>query len=157
MSYSSSGRNGWVGESWMIDVSYLERSTKNGVPTYDASDTFTFVSQNTMVELVQIPDGTYRAKDEGAFLRFENKGLSGWEVRDKSGTRYLFGQTPASQIESAGKVFRWALDKVIDPNGNTILYTYTKDQGQLYPSRIDYTGHEPTSAAPTNQILFTLE
>ncbi|MBI3319452.1 MAG: VCBS repeat-containing protein, partial [Candidatus Omnitrophica bacterium] len=157
LTYSSSGRNGWVGDSWMVDVSYLERSTKNGVPTYDASDTFTFVSQNTSVDLVQIPDGTYRAKDEGAFLRFESKGVSGWEVRDKSGMRYFFGQTAVSQIESAGKVFRWALEKVIDPSGNTILYTYAKDQNQLYLSRIDYTGHEPTSAAPTNQILFTLE
>ena len=157
LAYSSSGRNGWVGVGWSLDVAYIERSTKNGVPKYDSSDTYTFMFQGVASDLVQIPDGTYRAKDEGLFLRFTNNGVSGWEVRDKSGTRYLFGETVASQIESTGKTFRWGLDKVIDQNGNSLTLTYTKDQGQLYVSRISYTSHEPTGLAPTNHVDFILE
>ena len=157
LAYSSSGRNGWVGVGWSLDLGYIERSTKNGVPKYDASDAFSFMFQGVASELVKIPDGTYRAKDEGLFLKFTNTGSSGWEVRDKSGTRYLFGRTTASQIESAGKVFRWCLDKVVDPNGNTLTITYTKDQNQLYPTSIAYTGHEPTSLAPANRVTFLLE
>src|SRR3989338_1591352 len=42
LSYSSSGRNGWLGVGWSLDLGYIEHSTKNGVPRYDASDTFTF-------------------------------------------------------------------------------------------------------------------
>ncbi len=157
LSYSSSGRNGWLGVGWMLDVGYVERNTKNGVPKYDSSDTYAFMFQGISSDLIQIPDGTYRAQEENLFLKFINNGVSGWEVRDKSGTRYLFGQTPGSQIENTGQVFRWALDKVIDSNGNTLTVTYTKDQKQLYPSRIDYTGHEPTSLAPANYVEFVLE
>src|SRR3989338_3545109 len=128
LAYSSSARNGWVGVGWSLDAGYIERSTKKGVPKYDSTDTFTFMFQGVASDLVRIPDGTYRARDEGLFLRFEDKGLSGWEVRDKSGARYRFGQTAASQVESGGRVFRWALEKVIDMNGNSVTFTYTKDQ-----------------------------
>jgi len=157
LTYSSSGRNGWVGVGWGLDAGYIERSTKNGVPKYDTTDTYAFMFQGVSSDLVKIPDGTYRAKDEGLFLRFEYKGVSGWEVRDKSGTRYLFGQAVASQIEDNGKIFRWALDKILDTNGNSLSITYAKDQGQLYPVQIRYTAHEATGLAPTNQVDFILE
>ena len=157
LAYSSSARNSWVGVGWSLDIGYIERSTKNGVPKYDTTDTYTFMFQGVASDLVQIPDGTYRAKDEGLFLKFVNNGVSGWEVRDKSGTRYFFGQTVASQIEETGNAFRWALDKVLDVNGNTLSLTYVKNQAQLYPTQIDYTGHEPTSLAPVNRVTFTLE
>ncbi len=157
LAYASSNRNGWLGVGWSLDVGYIERFTKNGIPKYDGSDVFTFMFQGISSELVRIPDGTYRAEDEGLFLRFEDKGLSGWEVRDKSGTRYFFGQDVTSQIQDSGQVFRWALDAVRDANGNTLTITYTRDQQQLYLSRIRYTGHAPTGLAPTNQVDFILE
>ncbi|MEK7806960.1 MAG: SpvB/TcaC N-terminal domain-containing protein, partial [Chloroflexota bacterium] len=118
---------------------------------------FTFLVNGVSSELVQIPDGTYRAKDEGAFLRFTRIASDGWEVWDKSGTKYLFGQTMASRIETGGNTFRWALDKIVDVHGNTVTYSYTKDQTQLYPAQIDYTGHDPSSLAPTNRVLFLVE
>jgi len=58
LAYSSSGRNGWVGVGWSLDLGSIERSTKNGVPKHDASDTFMFSFQGVTSELVQIPDGT---------------------------------------------------------------------------------------------------
>ncbi|MBI4597338.1 MAG: VCBS repeat-containing protein [Candidatus Omnitrophica bacterium] len=157
LSYSSSSRNSWVGVGWGLDLGFIERNTKDGVPKYDSTDAFTFMFQGVASELVRIADGTYRAKDEGLFLRVEDKSLSGWEVRDKSGTRYFFGQTAASQVESLGRAFRWGLDQVIDVNGNSLTITYVKDQSQLYPSQIRYTGHEPTGLAPANQVDFILE
>ncbi len=157
LTYSSSDRNAWLGVGWGLDLGYIERSTKLGVPHYDAGDTFAFLFQDVGSELVQIPDGTYRAKDEGLFLRFRNNGVSGWEVTDKSGTRYYFGRTTASQIAQGGRTFRWTLDKALDVHGNTILITYAKDQGQIYLDRIQYTGHEPTGLAPANHVEFQLE
>src|SRR3989338_7955388 len=160
LAYASSSRNGWVGMGWSLELGYIEHSTKAGVPAYDASDAYTFMFQGVASELVRIPDGTYRAKDEGLFLRFEQNGLDGWEVRDKSGTRYLFGGAPASEHTNARGTFRWCLRKIVDPNGNTLSVTYTKDQGQMYLSRIDYTGHESggvQDAAPTNYIEFITE
>ncbi|OGX37530.1 MAG: hypothetical protein A3C53_04955 [Omnitrophica WOR_2 bacterium RIFCSPHIGHO2_02_FULL_68_15] len=157
LTYSSSARNGWVGVGWSLDAGYIERSTKKGVPKYDSTDTFTFMFQGVASDLVRIPDGTYRARDEGLFLRFEDKGLSGWEVRDKSGARYIFGSTAASQVESGGRVFRWCLDKVVDPHGNGMTVAYTKDGGQPYLSEIRYTTHESTGRAAANRVALTLE
>ena len=158
LAYSSSSRNGTIGVGWSLDVGYIERNTKKGVPKYDSSDTFTFLFQGVSSELVQIPDGTYRVKDEGAFLRFENLGVSGWRITDKSGTKYFFGQAPSSRLQADdSKIFRWALDKVIDLNGNSQAITYTKDQNQLYLAAIDYTAHEPTGLAPLNRVEFFFE
>ena len=82
LAYSSSGRNGWVGVGWSLEVGAIERSTKRGVPRYDASDTFTppqqvgagftLSFQGIASDLVRIPDGTYRLKDEGLFLKIGN-------------------------------------------------------------------------------------
>jgi len=158
LTYSSSSRNGWLGVGWSLDVGYIERSTKNGVPKYDTSDTYTFMFQGVSSDLVQIPDGTYRAKHEGAFLRVESKGLDGWEVKDKSGTRFIFGGTPDSEIRNASaQVFRWGLRKAIDTNGNYLSVIYTADQGQVYPVEIRYTGHEPTALLPPHRVAFTYE
>lgn len=157
LTYSSSARNGWLGVGWGMDFGYIERSTRDGVPTYGSSDVFTFLLHGVNSELIQVYDGTYRAKDEGLFLRFENLGASGWRVTDKTGTKYLFGRASASRIENGANVFRWCLDKVIDPNGNTLEVTYAKYDGQTYLSQIDYTGHEPSGLAPANRVTFTLE
>ena len=160
LGYSSSGRNSWVGVGWGLDLGYIERSTKTGPPRYDTTDTYTFMFQGVASDLVKIPDSTYRAKDEGLFLRFEHKGVSGWEVRDKSGTRYLFGGNPDSEQTAAGGTFRWCLRKVLDTNGNFLTVTYVKDQGQSYLSRIDYTGHETSGVqdvAPANYVTFITE
>jgi len=160
LAYSSSARNSWLGVGWSLDLGYIERSTKRGVPAYNSSDTYSFMFQGVTSELVQIPDGTYRAKDEGAFLRFERLGISGWEVRDTSGTRYLFGGTPASEHTNTRGTFRWCLRKVLDTNGNFLTISYVKDQNQTYPSRIDYTGHETgglQDLAPANYVEFITE
>lgn len=160
LSYSSSSRNGWLGVGWSLDLGYIEINTKLGVPKYDGSDSYTFLFQGVMSELVRLSDGTYRAKDEGLFLRFVKAPEGYWEVTDKSGTTYLFGQTSDTRIEDGGRIFRWALNKVVDLNGNTLEVTYTKDANQLYLSQIDYTGHEVEGTqdlAPSNQVRFTLE
>ncbi len=158
LTYSSASRNGWLGVGWNLDVGYIERSTRRGVPTYDDSrDPFSFLFQGVNSELTRLLDGTYRAKQEGLFLRFQFNGASGWEVRDKSGVRYFFGQSPSARIENSGRTFRWCLEKVLDLNGNSLAITYTTDQGQIYPAQIRYTAHEPTNLAPSNQVDFILE
>ncbi len=155
LTYSSSTRNGWLGVGWSVDVGVIERSTKHGVPTYDSTDTFTLQFHGVSSDLVKIPDGSYRARDEGAFLRCRFDG-SGWEVTDPAGTRYLFGQTPASRIQSGSNIFRWALDRVTDLHGNAMRFTYETDQGQLYLAQIWYT--EPAVGPdPLNHVDFVIE
>jgi hypothetical protein len=36
---------------------------------------------------------------------------------------------------------------VVDTNGNYMSLSYTEDQGELYLSHIDYTGHEGSATA----------
>jgi len=157
MGYSSSSQNGWLGVGWGMDVGFIERSLRDGVPGYDGSDTFTFLFQGVNSELIRVADGTYRAKNEGLFMRFEEAGVNGWIAYDKSGTKYFYGQTSVSQIGDGPRVFRWCLDKVMDVNGNTMLVSYTHVGEQLYLSTIEYTGHEPSGLAPANRVDFILE
>lgn len=157
LGYSSSGRNGWLGVGWALDLGYIERSTRKGVPKYDATDSYAFSLNNVNSELVRLADGTYRARDEGGFLKIEDLGATGWMIRDKSGTRYLFGQSDASRVSSGTRVFRWHLDKVIDVNGNSMTLTYSKFDGLVYPATIDYTGHETLGTQPACRVNFLLE
>ena len=61
LAYASSNRNSWTGMGWSLDVAYIECNTKNGVPSYNSSDTYTFMFQGVSSELVVLPDGTHRA------------------------------------------------------------------------------------------------
>ncbi len=155
LTYSSSGRNGWLGMGWSLESGYIERSTKNGVPTYTASDIFVLQFQGVNSELVKVPDGTYRAKDEGAFLRFTFDGTQ-WQATDKAGTTYLFGQTAGARLQDGPNMFRWALEKVTDSNGNLMTYTYAPDAGQLYLDHISYT-QPAIGVNPTHQVDFVIE
>jgi RHS repeat-associated protein len=157
LSYASSGPNGWVGVGWGFDLGFIERSTRAGQPSYTDADTFAFMMQGVSSDLVKLGDGTYRAEMEGGFMRLEYLGpTAGWEVRDKSGTRFFFGQSVNSRVEEGGKIPRWCLDKVMDVNGNTMDIIYAKHGGQPHPVQIDYTGHSG-GLAPANRVTFTWE
>ncbi len=155
LSYSSSSRNGWLGVGWGLDMGFIERSTKYGVPKYNDADVFAFQLGGGSSEMVKLTNGTYRAEDEGLFMKFENLGTNGWQVTDKSGTKYLLGRTSASRVENGTQVFRWCLDKVIDPNGNTMDVVYEKSNTVVTTlQEIRYTGHDPSGLAPANRVVF---
>ncbi len=156
LSYVSGGRNGWVGTGWGLELGCIERSTRRGVPSYGSGDTFAASLQGVQAELVSIGSGEYRAKDEGAFLRFQFDGTT-WTVWSKDGTRYRFGFTSSSRLTGPGGTFRWGLDQVLDPHGNTLTVTYTADGGMLYPSQLQYTGHVPTSQTGPHTVDFVLQ
>jgi RHS repeat-associated protein len=138
LAYSSSGSNGICGQGWNLDLGAIERSTKKGVPSYNNSDTFVFISGGATTELVDVGLGHYRAKIESAFMDFYFDGTY-WQIKDKGGSKYFFGQTSASRIEGAPGIFRWAIDKVSDINKNYMSISYLKDNNQLYPELIKYT------------------
>ncbi len=156
--YSSSGGNSWLGVGWNLGNEYIQRSTKRGVPTYqDNQDTFDLMVKGVQSELVKISSTEYHARYEsGEFMKivFQN---DFWKVTDKSGTQYFFGQTEQAKDRNSLGIFSWQLEKVRDVSGNTITYTYTKDQGELYPSRIDYNGNEDENFAPTHSVEFVTE
>ncbi|MFC1703550.1 SpvB/TcaC N-terminal domain-containing protein [Candidatus Omnitrophota bacterium] len=142
LTYSSSSPNGIAGVGWSLELGSIQRSTKRGLPFYDdAQDTFVLTQQGSTQELVYDSSaGFYRAKIEGAFMRIEFINNTYWLVTDKEGIKYYFGQTAASQQEDTGKIFKWCLDRVEDLHNNYMKIIYLKDQGQIYPEYIHYTG-----------------
>jgi hypothetical protein len=100
--------------------------------------------------------GDYMAKvDDGAFMRYTLGTDGSWIAYDKRGWKYTFGATNNARVFDAAassSIAKWYLEEVADTNGNKILYRYTKDNNQVYPSYIDYTDHGGGSLA---EVAFT--
>jgi len=142
ISYSSNNSNGICGMGWAIPSNLIQRSTKTGNPRYDSTDTFVFMSSGANAELVSIGEGEYKAKIEGAFMKYlYDTSLNTWTVYDKAGTKYTFGASSLSRQEKNVLTFAWFLDRIEDVYGNFLTYIYDKPaDGQVYLKEIHYTG-----------------
>lgn len=162
--YMSGNGNGWVGMGWKLEFGAVERQVRYGL-NYSAND-FVARMSGANSELVQAPapaqSNEYRAKIERSFVRFRKlsaaDGQAYFEATDKKGVRYVFGQTAASRMADSAdpsRIFKWLLDRIEDRDGNYMVVIYSSDQGQVYLSRIEYTGNGTTT--PTNVVKFYLE
>jgi len=154
--YNSSSANGLLGMGWVMEMGCIYRSTKNGVPHYDATDDFVLMQAGSRQELVDISGNKteFRAKIEGAFMKFQFTN-NAWLVTDKKGTKYYFGLSAATRVydpNNTSRVFSWHLDKVEDTNGNYMTITYIRDGNDLYPDEIQYTGHSAASLSPFAKV-----
>lgn len=110
-------------------------------------------------ELVKDADGVWRPrKDDGTRIeQLASGGAAGeyWKVTTTDGTQYLFGSSstaksawqvpvfgnhPGEKCHAAAftssqcsQVWRWNLDRVIDPSGNTASYFYTPETNRYRP------------------------
>lgn len=139
---SQENDNGSVfGYAWGVNIPYIERVNKNGSEKLYTEKYFTSSIDG---ELVEISTNTYAPRvDNGNFHRYLLTS-NGWELTDKSGVVYKFGSSANSRQDNASntnQVYKWMLDKKEDLNGNYIVYEYYKDAGQIYPQKINYTGH----------------
>ncbi len=175
LGYNSGGGNSWCGMGWSLDMGYIERDTTKGscrawsgttpLNQYDDTKGFMVAFQGVNARLINVGGNVYRAEvDNGACLKFVYLN-PGWEITDKNGTKYRFGDTAATRIEnpnwSAGlgsSTFRWALSFIGDVNGNQSYYTYTKDRNQLYLKQISYNANINAPAVPaTHTVNFILD
>ncbi len=89
--------------------------------------------------------GEYMAKvDDGSFMRYTLQEDGSWIAYDKRGWKYIFGASTNGRLhnlDQSSEIYRWYLEDVIDPNGNKMIYRYSKDGGQVYPDYIDYTSN----------------
>jgi RHS repeat-associated protein len=146
LSYSPRGGNGPLGQGWSLDFGAIELSGKNGVPKYNSTDTFISTLGGGAQELVDIGNKQYRAKIEGAFITYTFDGQR-WSAQDKQGNTYYFGLdnvlNDASRVTDpggSGRVYRWRLSQVKDPQGNYYFIRYASDGGV----DIHYTGEPGT-------------
>jgi hypothetical protein len=157
LTYNSYRENGWVGVGWDLELGAIRRATKRGVD-YAAND-FVFVKDGYSIELVPRGDwgaDYYGAKIEEVFSKvYFNLSTGGWEVTGKDGTTSYYGTNSETRQESEKGVFKWCLDAVEDTNENYMTASYTKDQGEIYLERVEYTGSGTLS--PSNAVVFHLE
>jgi YD repeat-containing protein len=149
IAYSSASRGDditLIGAGWdLIGLGYIERSTKNGVPKYDSSDSYVLVLNRASNDLVySSSDLRYHTKQE-TFFRIELVSPY-WIVTDTKGTQYFFGYTAEARAQAADRgnvVRRWSLDRVRDTHGNEMLIKYHDstfdNNGGVYPEKITYT------------------
>jgi len=149
LSYNSARKNGWVGMGWSLDLGAIQRSTKWGLD-YGA-EAFALNGSIELLPRNSWGGGYYEPHIEEAFAKYQFiSATGGWVARARDGTRLFYGTTADSRQENPNGVFKWCLDRVEDANGNAMTVTYSTDQGQIYPARIDYTDG-------VHYVVFTLE
>jgi RHS repeat-associated protein len=152
LTYSSMGALGDTGLGWRIGIGRVERWRGDGTPTVGEPGGFSYVLSGAGGELRDTGGGVYRARIENVYREFRRAG-DGWEMPDGQGVLHRFGGTPESRID--GQL--WMLDRVQDPSGNTINYSYEKVNGALYPKEIRYTGYAPSGDPGSNRLEFEYE
>lgn len=142
LSYSSqsSDENSAFGVGWSLSLPVISRVNKTGSNQLYSQNNFT---SSLSGELVDLGGGNFGSKvDNGEFLSY-NFANNSWVVKDKKGTTYKFGaslQTRQADPAENSRVYQWMIEEARDTNDNYLRYEYFKDAGQLYPSRIVYTG-----------------
>ena len=96
---------------------------------------------------------SYRGTGDGTD---PSTGPQWFQMKSPDGLLYEFGRTVGSRLEPVGSdvPVRWALNKVTDPNGNYIEFTYSEltTYGVHYLDKVDYTG--TGFSAPIYQVDF---
>jgi len=138
------------GYGWSIDTPYIQRINRYGTENLYSSYDFYSTLDGEIASTSQATSSPtlYGAKyDDGSFREYTHKVDNSWEVTDKNGLTYKFGTTTLSRLDNpydSSEIYRWMIDEVRDSNGNYIKYEYYKNEGQVYPSKIIYTGNGST-------------
>lgn len=134
LTYSTGAGNGSFGLGWRLNILRIERRSDRGVPNYIDGDTFVIGDAEV---LVPVGANRYRPKSDTKFWKIEQLDES-WTIQTGDGKVMRFGQTPASREANGVRVFAWYLDEERDAAGNTILYSYRRDQNRLYLEEVRY-------------------
>lgn len=174
LQYSSSGGPGPFGLGWDLPIGRIERTTKWGVPLCTSShfNEFVLTLPGSVAELVNDPPGSaiHRPRVEESYVKAElNAAANSWTVYDRAGMKYEFGTVSSARIGTDPAVFlalqgesctyttAWALTRVTDPNGNTIVYSWANLFNQLVPVGIQYGGNIHTGAPHRYGVILNYE
>lgn len=164
--YHSNHGNSWVGVGWDLNLGSIQLNTKKGVDY--TSESFLLVTDDGSSELIFTGGSTgdqYNVKIESSFLRIRkitgSDGFPYWEITDKKGLRYTYGNSDAGRQYDPGdttkkRIFKWCLQRIDDTDGNYLSIAYVKDSGEIYPSQIDYTKHS-SGLASTYSVIFNTD
>ncbi len=131
LDYDGGGGVSELGLGWRLGgLLSVRRRVEQGLPHFDASDTFELSGTGVPSDLLEMPDGFFRAQYEsGGFFRVQRSADgSQWEARAKSGVTYRFGDKGFTE-EEAGKVVTYLLREQVDLHGHTIRYEWDTTEG----------------------------
>lgn len=174
LSYSSQGvGNGYSGHGWSLTgMSMISRAGKdffhNGIATpidhTGSNDAFVLDGQRLiLISGSNGADGSVYGTEQEGFSKIEAKGGNGnsptwFKVTTKNGTILEYGtDNSVFKTNDGTNIIFWLLRRVIDANGNYMIYNYNIDNANRYYSlaSIQYTGNTNGGIAPNYQIVFT--
>jgi hypothetical protein len=140
-------------------ISYSWKPPTSAYPTTETTKTNWTTTGGTDQEILtiryQTPNSTIlRARvDTGSHLLYTIANNT-WTVYDKNGTKYTYGSDDSGRMydTSTGtstNTYKWMLQEIRDTNGNYIKYQYNRDNNELYPYKITYSGNGSTDGIDT--------
>jgi RHS repeat-associated protein len=147
LSYAGELGNGPAGIGWSIGRIAIQRSLREGVPTYTDADEFELVGIGGGGRLVpdECIDNRYWVEGHGSRIRVDRRG-NWWDVRDGSGSRYMLGSTSATQQGEGARVSAWFVESIQDvTRSQTIKFSYHKGFNEIYLDAIEYGPESPIS------------
>ena len=169
LAYDSGAGNGPFGFGWSIELPAIARKTDKGLPRYrdgEESDVFVLSGAEDLVPAAaaDLPrDGyrvrRYRPRIEGTFARIERWSHATdptdvwWRVISRTNITTIYGASADSRIADPAdpaRIFRWLPDESYDDKGNSIVYTYAREDA----AGVDVTRiHERHRGERTNRYL----
>jgi YD repeat-containing protein len=146
-SNQSSENQSIFGYGWSDNIPYIQRINKAGSDKLYSRYDFVSSLDGELLPMAAGTTTSFSAKTENGDFRTYAFANNQWTVTDKQGTTYKFGTSTGSRqndTASSTRIYKWMLDEIRDANGNYIEYEYYKDSGQIYPSKITYTGNGST-------------
>lgn len=155
--WDATGPNGPLGPGWSMGLDAICRRTDAGPPRGgppDAGDAFDHTSLGVLVPASDAPGG-WAPRIETALVRLhphEGGDGHGWTLRAPDGSRTTYGTHPGAREGSAGATggldtfdttHCWYVDERFDRWDRSILTSWERDRGRLYPTRIDYARETP--------------
>ena len=156
--YTSNGGPSPYGYGWDLPLGKIQRSAKHGVlsctdPTH--RNDFVLALPGANVECTLDPaTNLCNPKIQESFVRIKYlPSTNEFEAWDKSGLHYSFGDDRATSRtgtpgndgwflfqpgQPCGYTFSWALNRIVDSNGNSLDIAYIKEENILYPDSIRY-------------------
>lgn len=170
--YSSQNGNGTLGAGWTLNgLPTITRCGRNvaqdGVRAgvkFDVNDRFCLDGEKLFATAGTYgADGTEYHTEVENFSKVVSRGAAGvgpgwFQVWTKNGRLLEFGNTADSRavVQGTAATREWLVNKISDVRGNYVSVTYSNNAttGEVYPTRIDYTGNTLTGLVPYNSIQF---
>ena len=166
LTYSSQGGKGYLGVGWEISgLSTISRCNKTFAQDGSAAAPIELVTADGYCldgQRLRLTAGTYGTASSTYATEIDNfekvtaygaagNGPAHFEVKDRNGVTYEYGNGGSSQVLARGTstAWQWWLDKITDTAGNTLAIQYTTQNatGTVVPELISWT---PTSYGATS-------